>query len=39
MRFENIWGISNVYTDIGVSHVSKLARCVRDLGALSVWHL
>jgi len=39
MRFLNISGVSNVYTDIGVSHVSKPARCVGDLGAVSVWHV
>jgi hypothetical protein len=39
MRFENISDIPNVYTDIGVSHVSKLAGCVGDPGTLSVWDL
>jgi hypothetical protein len=39
MRSENISDISNVYIRIGVSNVSKPARCVRDPGALSVWHL
>ncbi len=39
MRFKNISDISNVYTDIGVIHVSKLAGCAGDIAAVSVWDL
>jgi len=39
MPSENISDVSNVYMRIGVSNVSKHAGCVRDPGAVSVWHL
>jgi hypothetical protein len=39
MRSENIFGIGVVYISIGVSHVSKPARCVGDFGPVSVWHV
>ncbi len=38
MAVLNIFGISNVYTGIGVSHVSKPARCVGDVGPVPIWH-
>jgi hypothetical protein len=39
MPSENISSLSNVYIGIGVSHVTKPARYVRNNGAVSVWHL